>query len=70
VVAKQVRILAYKPTGAEDQRSQLIARRVDRFTREEAGYWLSRMTTYGDAVNRWALAGIRETRLLVRCWKV
>jgi hypothetical protein len=40
-------------------RIELIARRVDRFTREEAAYWYSRITTYGDAANRWALAGMK-----------
>ncbi len=43
----------------ELDRVELIARRVNRFTREEAGYWLSRITTYGDAANRWALAGMK-----------
>lgn len=43
----------------ELDRVELIARRVDRFTREEAGYWHSRMTTYGDAANRWAAAGMK-----------
>jgi hypothetical protein len=40
-------------------RIELIARRVDRFTREEAAYWYSRITTYGDAANRWAAAGMK-----------
>jgi hypothetical protein len=40
-------------------RIELIARRVNRFTREEAGYWHSRITTYGDAANRWAMAGMK-----------
>lgn len=43
----------------EEDRIELIARRVDRFTREEAGYWYSRMTTYGDSANRWASAGMK-----------
>ena len=43
----------------ELDRVELIARRVDRFTREEAGYWHSRITTFGDAANRWALAGMK-----------
>lgn len=43
----------------ELDRIELIARRVNRFTREEAGYWYSRMTTYGDAANRWAAAGMK-----------
>ena len=40
-------------------RVELIARRVDRFTREEAAYWYSRMTSFGDAANRWAAAGMK-----------
>jgi len=43
----------------ELDRVELIARRVERFTREEAGYWFSRMSTYGDAANRWAMAGMK-----------
>ncbi len=43
----------------EMDRVELLARRVDRFTREEAGYWYSRMTTFGDAANRWAAAGMK-----------
>jgi hypothetical protein len=43
----------------EADRVELIARRVNRFTREEAGYWYSRITTYGDAANRWAMAGMK-----------
>ena len=40
-------------------RVELIARRVDRFSREEAAYWLSRVTQYGKSANRWARAGMR-----------
>ena len=40
-------------------RVELIARRVERFSREEAVYWLSRATQYGAAAGRWALAGMR-----------
>jgi len=40
-------------------RVELIARRVERFSREEAAYWLSRATQYGAEGNRWALAGMR-----------
>ncbi len=43
----------------EMDRVELIARRVDRFTREEAGYWFSRISTFGDAANRWAAAGMK-----------
>jgi predicted AAA+ superfamily ATPase len=40
-------------------RVELIARRVAHFTREEAMYWLSRMTSFGPDANRWAVAGLR-----------
>lgn len=40
-------------------RVELIVRRVERFSREEAAYWLTRATHYGDTVNRWAQTGMR-----------
>jgi hypothetical protein len=40
-------------------RVELIARRVDRFSREEAVYWLTRVTHYGEAASRWACSGMR-----------
>lgn len=40
-------------------RIELTAWRILRFTREEAIYWLSRATQYGDAPNRWAQSGMR-----------
>lgn len=40
-------------------RVELMARRVERFTREEAAYWLSRTTTFSPDANRWAVAGMR-----------
>ncbi len=43
----------------EMDRVELIALRVARFTREEAAYWHSRTTNFGEAANRWALAGMR-----------
>lgn len=43
----------------EVDRVELIARRVERFTREEASYWFSRMTNFGADANRWARAGMR-----------
>ncbi|WP_157493302.1 DUF7680 family protein [Desulfonatronovibrio magnus] len=43
----------------EMDRVELIARRADRFTMEEAGYWYSRMSSFGDAANRWAMAGMK-----------
>ena len=41
------------------ERVELIARRVARFTGEEAAYWLSRMTSFSDDARRWAVAGLR-----------
>lgn len=43
----------------ELDRVELIARRVDRFTHEEAAYWLSRISNFGDDANRWAISGLR-----------
>ncbi len=40
-------------------RVELIARRVERFSREEAAYWLTRVTQYGSAASRWARSGMR-----------
>jgi hypothetical protein len=37
---------------------ELIARRMARFTREEAVYWLSRTTSFEPDANRWAIAGL------------
>jgi hypothetical protein len=36
-----------------------MARRIERFTREEAAYWLSRMTSFSPDARRWAVAGMR-----------
>jgi len=43
----------------EMDRVELIARRIARFSREEAAYWLSRTTSYGTQANNWAIAGMR-----------
>jgi hypothetical protein len=43
----------------ELDRVELIARRVERFTREEAAYWLSRISNFGDDANRWAVSGLK-----------
>ncbi len=43
----------------EMDRVELIAWRVERFSREEAAYWLTRATLYGEAGNNWARAGMR-----------
>lgn len=40
-------------------RVELIAWRVERFSREEAAYWLTRATQYGSAASRWARSGMR-----------
>jgi hypothetical protein len=40
-------------------RVELMARRIERFTREEAGYWLSRMTNFGAEANSWAASGMK-----------
>jgi hypothetical protein len=40
-------------------RVELMAWRIERFTAEEAAYWLTRITQFGDAANRWAQAGLR-----------
>lgn len=43
----------------ELDRVELLARRVERFSREEAAYWFSRITDFGAVPNRWAQAGLR-----------
>ncbi|QEP43366.1 hypothetical protein D5085_09670 [Ectothiorhodospiraceae bacterium BW-2] len=40
-------------------RLELIARRLHRFSREEAAYWLGRTTHFGRDANRWAISGLR-----------
>ncbi len=40
-------------------RVELMARRIDNFTDEEAAYWLSRILHFSKASNRWAVAGMR-----------
>ena len=44
---------------ADLDRVELIARRVERFSREEAQYWLTRATQFSPEVNRWTQAGMR-----------
>jgi hypothetical protein len=44
---------------ADLDRAELLARRVATFSREEAGYWFSRITHYGPVANRWAVSGLR-----------
>ena len=40
-------------------RVEMMARRIDNFTTEEASYWLSRILHFSKATNRWAAAGMR-----------
>ena len=40
-------------------RVELIAWRIQRFSREEALYWLTRATQYNHTASRWAQAGMR-----------
>jgi len=43
----------------EFDRIELMARRIARFTSEEASYWLSRTTHFGPDASRWAVSGLR-----------
>ncbi len=43
----------------ELDRVELMARRIERFTKEEAAYWYSRITSFSPAANRWAAAGMK-----------
>lgn len=57
--AKLALIFKLQERVKEMDRVELIAWRVERFSREEAIYWLTRATQYGEAANRWAQAGMR-----------
>jgi hypothetical protein len=57
--AKLALIFRLQERVADLDRVELIARRVARFTREEAAYWLSWTTSFGPDANRWALSGLR-----------
>lgn len=43
----------------DQNRVELIAWRVERFSREESAYWLSRITHFGAKANLWAQSGLR-----------
>ena len=43
----------------ELDRVELMARRVEKFSREEAAYWYSRISDFSIEANRWAQAGLR-----------
>lgn len=57
--AKLALIFKLQERVKELDRVELIARRVDRFTQEEAAYWLSRMSDFGTDANRWATSGMK-----------
>lgn len=57
--AKLALIFRLQERVTDGDRAEVIARRVARFTREEAAYWLSRTTSFGPDANRWALSGLR-----------
>jgi len=43
----------------ELDRVELMARRVEKFSREEAAYWHSRISDFSPEANRWAQTGLR-----------
>lgn len=57
--AKLAIVFRLQERVADLDRVELIARRAERLTREEATYLLSRMTRFDPASNRWATAGLR-----------
>lgn len=57
--AKLALIFKLQERLSDMNRVELIAWRVERFSREEASYWLSRITHSGTKANLWAQAGLR-----------
>ncbi len=57
--AKLALIFKLQERVLDVDRIELIAWRVERFSREEASYWLSRITHFGLKANMWAQAGLR-----------
>ena len=57
--AKLALIFRLQERLPDADRVELIARRVLLFSREEALYWLSRVTDFGPDANRWAISGLR-----------
>lgn len=57
--AKLALIFRLQERLPDADRVELIARRVLLFSREEALYWLSRITDFGPDANRWAISGLR-----------
>jgi hypothetical protein len=44
---------------SDGDRVELMGRRIDRFSREEAAYWLAKVTTPNKDAQRWAVRGLR-----------
>ena len=57
--AKLALIFRLQDRTKDLDRVELIAYRIAQFTKEEASYWLSRTTHFGDTANRWAISGLR-----------
>lgn len=57
--AKLALIFRLQERLLDADRVELLARRVMLFSREEALYWLSRITDFGPDANRWAISGLR-----------
>jgi hypothetical protein len=57
--AKLALLIILQKRIADLNRVELIAWRVYRFSREEASYWLTRMTMYGKKANHWAISGMK-----------
>lgn len=57
--AKLALVFRLQERLTDAERVELLARRVLQFSREEALYWLSRITDFGPDANRWAISGLR-----------
>lgn len=57
--AKLALIFRLQERLPDADRVELLTRRVLLFSREEALYWLSRITDFGPDANRWAISGLR-----------
>lgn len=57
--AKLALIFRLQERLPDSDRVELITRRVLLFSREEALYWLARVTDFGPDANRWAISGLR-----------
>lgn len=57
--AKLALIFRLQERVADRERIELMVRRIERLTREEAQYFLTRTTRFGNDANRWAVSGLR-----------